>query len=143
MKEYFEGFRTNLDLTFYGTYFLEIADYYGRENADNVGLMRLLYKALTLLLDDSVDNEFVKTIFEMKAIMLEGEFPGIPDDSDLPQGARKAVRYVYDSKPENVFSFSLSGETFEKLKKEVREICNQTFDREFKSLAMIQFTQNQ
>ena len=142
VKEYFEPFRTNLDLTFYGTYFLEIADYYGRENADNIGLMRLLYKALLLLCDPAYDNDFVKTVFEMKAIMLEGEFPEIPEDADLPDGGRKAVSYVYSAKPENAFSFNISDETFEKLKKQTRIICSNTFDREFASLAMIEFAQN-
>ena len=139
VKDYFESFRTNLDLTFYATYFLEIADYYGRENADNIGLMRLLYVALTKLSDESIPNDFVKTVFEMKAIMLEGEFPEISPSADLPESGRKAVTYVYQSKPANSFSFKLSDETFEKLEQQVDIICKNTFEREFNSLAMIQF----
>ena len=139
VKDYFEVFRTNIDLTFYATYFLEIADYYGRENADNLGLMRLLYVALTKLSDDTASNDFVKTVFEMKAIMLEGEFPGLPEGADVPESARQAVRYVYQSKPENAFLFTIADETFEKLEKQVDIICRNTFEREFNSLSMIQF----
>jgi len=139
VKDYFETFRTNLDLTFYGTYFLEIADYYGRENTDNIGLMRLLYMALKQLAETDVSPDFVKTVFEMKAIMLEGEFPGIPEESDLPESGRKAVAYVYQAKPENSFTFKLSDETFKKLEGQVDVICRNTFDREFNSLSMIRF----
>ena len=139
VQNYFEIFRKDLLLNAYGSYFLEIADYYGRENADNVALMRLLYKALLLLEEGKLPHSFIKTVYEMKAIMLDGEFPGIPDEQELPQGAKKAIRYIYDAKPENAFSFQVSDETFEKLQKQVREVCKRTFDREFVSLEMIRF----
>ena len=139
VANYFEVFRKDLLLNAYGSYFLEISDYYGRENADNIGLMRLLYKALLLLEEGKTDSDFVKTVFEMKAVMLDGEFPGIPDEKDLPQGAKKAVRYIYDSKPENAFSFQVSEETFKKLQKETESICKRTFERDFASLEMIRF----
>jgi len=138
VKDYFDGFRKDVTSTFYGTYFLEIADYYGRENADNLGLMRLLYKALTLLLSGERPKDFVKTVFELKAIMLEGEFPEIPSGEDFPEGARKALKYLYQTKPEDAFSFTLSDETFERLKKHARTVCRNTFEKEFLSLAMIE-----
>lgn len=138
VKDYFDGFRKDMTATFYGTYFLEIADYYGRENADNLGLMRLLYKALTLLLNKDRPNDFIRTVFELKAIMLEGEFPQIPSGDDFPEGARKALKYLYQVKPEDAFSFRLSDDTFDRLKKYARVVCRNTFDREFLSLLMIE-----
>ena len=141
VKNHFEGFRKDLGATFYGTYFLEIADYYGRENTDNVRLMRLLYKALLLLLDENVSNDFVKTIYEMKAIMLEGEFPGVGEDEDMPDGGKRAIRFVYESRPEDVFDFKVSDATYEVIKKKVKKVCKDTFDKEFKSLQMIEFTE--
>lgn len=141
VKNYFEGFRKDLNATFYGTYFLEIADYFGHENTDNVRLMRLLYRALTLLLDDSVSNDFVKTVYEMKAVMLEGLFP-IPDENeDFPEGGRRAIRYVYEARAEDAFSFKVSDETFAELKKKTDSVCKNTFDKEFKSLSMIAFAE--
>ena len=141
VQNYFEGFRTDLSSAFYGTYFLEIADYYGRENADNLGLMRLLYKALLLILDESVTNDFVKTVFEIKAIMLEGEFPDLLEEPGFPEGGKSAIRYIYHSRPESVFSFRISDETYKVLKDRVQEICKNTFEREFKSLEMIRFSE--
>ncbi|MBR6094039.1 MAG: DNA repair protein RecO [Lachnospiraceae bacterium] len=139
ISNYFEIFRKDLLLNAYGSYFLEIADYYGRENADNVGLMRLLYRALLLLEEGKTDYDFIKTVFEMKAIMLDGEFPDIPDANELPQGAKKAIRYIYDARPENAFAFQVSDETFIKLSEQAESVCKRTFDKEFASLEMIRF----
>ena len=123
VKNYFEGFRKDLNATFYGTYFLEIADYFGHENTD------------------SVSNDFVKTVYEMKAVMLEGLFP-IPDENeDFPEGGRRAIRYVYEARAEDAFSFKVSDETFAELKKKTDSVCKNTFDKEFKSLSMIAFAE--
>ena len=138
VKNYFDGFMQDIGATFYGTYFLEIADYYARENADNVQLMRLLYQGLTFLLKEEVPNDFIRTVFEMKSIMLEGEFP-FDKLKDLPDGAVRALHYIYETKPEDVFSFKLSEETFEKLRQKADRICRNTFEREFTSLSMIEF----
>lgn len=137
VKDYFDPFMKDLEITFYGTYFLEIADYYGRENADNLGLMRLLYVALQKMTEPDAAKDFIKTVFEIKAIMLEGEFPELPEDADLPAGARRALQYLYETKPEHAFSFSLTPEAFQKLKVLTDDVCRRTFDREFNSLSMI------
>ena len=137
IRNHFDAFRGDLNITFYGTYFLEIADYYARENADNVALMRLLYKALLTIAENPDLKELTKTVFEAKAIMLEGEFPDYMALTELPDSAKKALSYIYSSKPENVFAFTLSDETFGKLKKYVDEVCRNTFEREFTSLALL------
>lgn len=137
VQNYFDRFMTDLTVTFYGTYFLEIADYYGRENTDNVALLRLLYKALTLLGDPDYSSDFVQTVFELKAIMLEGEFP-FDHAEDLPEGGKTALKYIYESKPENVFSFRVGEESFEKLRERARIVRKNTFDKPFKSLDMIE-----
>lgn len=138
VQNYFEEFRNNIDITFYGTYFLEIADYYARENTDNVALMRLLYRALTLIPDENYKKDFVKTVFEAKSIMLEGEFPDYTAESTLSDSAKRALSYIYSSKAENAFAFSLSDETFKKLKEYVERVCKDTFDREFMSLLLLE-----
>ena len=141
VQNYFDRFMTDLDVTFYGTYFLEIADYYGRENTDNVALLRLLYKALTLLCDEEYSRDFVKTVFELKAIMLEGEFP-FDHAEDLPEGGKSALKYIYESRPENVFSFRVGEESFRKLKERAKVVRSNTFDKHFNSLDIIEGMEN-
>ena len=137
VKNHFDVFSKDLSITFYGTYFLEIADYYARENADNVALMRLLYKALAVIEEDPSRKDFVKTVYEAKSVMLEGEFPDYTEEREISDSAKKALSYIYSSKPENVFSFTLLDDTFAKLKIYVERVCKDTFDREFTSLSLL------
>ena len=57
---------------------------------------------------------------------------------DLPEGGKTALKYIYESKPENVFSFRVGEESFEKLRERARIVRKNTFDKPFKSLDMIE-----
>lgn len=42
ISNYFDGFRENLEGAVYGMYFLDVADYYTRENNDEKDMLSLL-----------------------------------------------------------------------------------------------------
>ena len=48
IENYFEGFRQDLEGACYGTFFLEIASFYTRENNEDKELLNLLYISLFL-----------------------------------------------------------------------------------------------
>ena len=50
ITNYFEGLSQDVELSCYGQYFLEIADYYSRENLDGSSMLLLLYQTLRALL---------------------------------------------------------------------------------------------
>ena len=104
---YFEGIRTDFEAFLMGEYFLEIADYYTWENNDDFEMLKLLYQGLRALISPSFPNGLVRGIFEIKAIQVNGEFPGLQEKDTLLPGTRRAVDYILKAPPEKVFSFVL------------------------------------
>ena len=66
ISNYFDSFREDLEGAMYGMYFLEVADYYTRENNDEKEMLKLLYQSLRALSISSIPNELVMYIFEIK-----------------------------------------------------------------------------
>lgn len=62
---------------YYGFYFLEIADYFGREGTDEKDMMNLLYVSLKALLNPGIPNELIRSAFEFRTLVIQGECPEI------------------------------------------------------------------
>ena len=62
---------------YYGMYFCELADYYTRENNDEIDIMKLLYQSLRALTKKSLDRELVRYIYELKIFTCSGEYPEV------------------------------------------------------------------
>jgi len=77
ITEFFEGFRDNLEAAYYGMYFLELSDYYTRENNDEKDVLLLLYFSLKALISGKFPYKLIKSIFEIKILCIEGEYPGL------------------------------------------------------------------
>lgn len=134
---YFEYMREDVEAAYYGMYFLEVADYYTRENNDEIMMLGLLYQSLRALGAASLNKRLVRYIYEIKATVVNGEFPGVRQDKDYSPDARYAVDYIVNSDIEKLYTFTLSDSVL----KEVGEIAEDTFKRivgvKFKSLEML------
>ena len=76
VDNYFEKLRADITAACFGSYFMEILQYVTRENNDETALLMLAYQSLRALESDSFDNRLVRAVFEIKTVMLEGEYPG-------------------------------------------------------------------
>ncbi len=138
IDNYFEELRDDFIGAYIGIYFMEIADYYGRENNDDKELLKLLYQALRALIHPSYDNRLVRAIFEIKAITVNGEFPGLFPDIDAESTCAYAIFYIVQSPVEKLFRFTVTEEVLLQLTGCAARYSARCMDKKFKSLEIIE-----
>lgn len=138
IDNYFESMRTDFLGAMYGMYFLEIADYYARENNDDVELLKLLYQSLRAIGVEKIPNELVRYIYEIKAIVVNGEFPGVLSDKELLVDTRYTIEYIVETKIEKLYTFVVSEEVLKQLAYCAKEYRSKCIGRHFKSLEILE-----
>lgn len=136
ITNYFEELSMDVEGTCYGSYFLELADYYARENMDETGLLKLLYQSIRALLKPALKNELVQRIFELKAMVLNGEYTESPP-RPVSDSANYAWEYVIASPAEHLYTFVLTDPVFEEFSRCVEINKKRYVDREFHSLGIL------
>lgn len=137
ISNYFEGLREDYEGAYYGMYFLEIMDYYTRENNDEKEMLKLLYQSLRALMHESLNNALVRYIFEMKAMVLNGEFPGMPAEGEWEDSTKYAVSYIMNSGIEKLYTFTVTPSVLKQMKKIADDYRRRFIDRTFKSLEIV------
>ncbi len=137
VKNYFEELRTDYVGAYYGMYFVEVMDYFTRENNDERDMLKLLYQSMRALCAPALPNPLVKCIFELKAIVVNGEFPGIPQDRVLEESTIYALHYIAESSIEKLYTFNVTDRVLGELQEIAQEYMSRFTDREFKSLEIL------
>ncbi len=138
IRNYFEGLRENYQAAFYGMYFLEVMDYYTRENNDEKMMLNLLYQSLKALIHPALENQLIRYIFEIKALALNGEYPGLPEERSWEEATRYTMGFIVGSGIEKLYSFTVSPSVLSQLR-EISDIYRKTYiDRTFKSLELLE-----
>lgn len=75
ISNYFETLRSDVEGAYYGFYFLDLANYYGREANDETALLKLLYQTMRALVNPKLPNLLIRYIYELKVITINGEGP--------------------------------------------------------------------
>ncbi|MDO5416836.1 MAG: DNA repair protein RecO [Lachnospiraceae bacterium] len=134
---YFEEIASDMEAACYGSYFLEMADYYSRENLEGTELLKLVYQSLRALLKPAIPNPLVRRIFELKAMVIGGEYtehPGRP----VSDSANYAWEYVVFSPVESLYRFTLTDEVFRQFSRCVEEQVQRCIDKRFHSLDVLE-----
>lgn len=135
VREYFMELANEQPGIYYGFYFLEFADYYGREGTDEAQMLNLLYVSLKALLSRRFDNRLIRRVFEMKALMINGEYaPGI---QEMSPSALYTCQYVAEVSMDKLYTFTLKPEVLRELEDMMERYLPRVIDRKFKSLAIL------
>ena len=62
---------------YYGYYFLELADYFGREGTDEKEMINLLYLSVKALLNPHIEDRLVRCVFELRTMAEQGLMPQV------------------------------------------------------------------
>lgn len=137
IQNYFEELMSDYIGAYYGMYFAEVADYYTRENNDEREMLKLMYQSLRALCAPALPNPLVKCIFELKAIVVNGEFPGVPRNRELLESTIYALNYIEESPIEKLYTFNVTEQVLAELTGVADEYRRYFMDRQFKSLEIL------
>lgn len=173
IANYFRELAADLDAVSYGFYFLEMAAYYTQENMDGTDFLNLLYVSLKALLKPAVGNCLVRRIYELRVLVLSGEYPqvfsctkcGRNDELyyfsmkrhgvlcagclkgeyalPLDESTLYALQYIISVPLQRLYTFTLSTEVFARLEEIVSGYIRQNQDHIFKSEEMLLSKQEQ
>ena len=138
MDNYFEKLRADITAACFGSYFMEILQYVTRENNDETALLMLAYQSLRALESDSFDNRLVRAVFEIKAVMLEGEYPGPRRAVQYSDSALYALDYIFRTPPAKIYTFGVKPEVLAELESYAKWLCARTWDHRFRSLEILE-----
>ena len=86
---------------YYAYYFMEVADYFGREGNDEKEMMNLLYVSLKALTDRKLDPRLVRCLYELRVMAEQGMTPRLWDCG----GCQRKIQV----EPDLFFSLQASG----------------------------------
>ncbi len=168
ISNYFTRLAQDLEGAYYGFYFMEMAEYYARENSDAVHMLKLLYQSLRALESKRLDNRLVRRIFELKMMVANGEYPnvfsclkcgkgdnlryfhiktggtlcescGSPLDSRyLDESTLYTLQFIITTKVEKLYTFTVSTQVLKALEELMDEYMAFYIDREFHALKVLE-----
>ena len=136
ISNYFPFFRTHITEALYASYMIEVMGYITRENNDEAQLLLLLYQSLRALESEHYDNRLVRSIFELKTVVIEGEYA--PEQGKLPEAARYALEHIVSAPVSKLYTFALEEEARKALEAAADRAMWRAFHHEFAALAVIQ-----
>lgn len=137
VSHYFEELRTDYIGAYYGMYFLEVADYYTRENNDEREMLKLLYQSIRALSHPAIPNALVRCVYELKAIQINGEYPGVPP-GEWKESTLYALRFIETTEAGKLYTFAVTEEVLDELRKIAESYRRRFMDRQFKSLEILE-----
>ena len=136
IDNYFEEITEDVERTCYGSYFLELADYYARDYLSDPEMISLLYLTLTALCRPALPDPLVRRVYELRLMAIGGVYDAEPR-LPVSETCRYAWNYILTTPLEKLYTFVLSDEVFRELAGAVDEMMERYIDRPMHSLEIL------
>lgn len=136
IANYFDELSADMECACYGSYFLEMADYFSQENMDATEMLKLLYQSLRALLRPAIPNRLVRRVFELKAMVINGEYTEEPPRASS-ESCTYAWEYVVCSSVESLYKFVLKDDVMREFEMAVESSRRSYVHHDFKSLEIL------
>jgi len=136
IRDYFTELAMEQPGVYYGYYFLDFADYYGRESVDSKETLNLLYLSLKAILRPEVDNRLIRRIFEIRIMTINGEYA--LDGQNVGPEARYVIDYIMHAKLTKLYTFTVTPEVQKELDVCTQKHMERVLDRPLKSLKILE-----
>ena len=131
IREYFTELACEQPGVYYGYYFLDFADYYGREGIDGTDMLNLLYLTMKAILNRHLDNRLIRRIFEIRMMTINGEYAA--DAAHLSRSALYVVHYCMTEPLTKLYTFEVKPEILEELERVLTRQVDRILDRPLRS----------
>lgn len=137
ISNYFDELSADMEAACYGSYFLESACYFAQENLDGTDLLKLLYLSMRALVKPAFPNRLVRRIFELKSMVINGEYTERPP-YPVSDSCNYAWEYVVCSPAESLYKFALKDEVLREFETAVERSRRYFVHHEFRSLEILE-----
>ncbi|MCR5452411.1 MAG: DNA repair protein RecO [Lachnospiraceae bacterium] len=77
IRGHFSEITDDIDALWYGSYFLEVAEYFALEGADETDRLNLLYVTLHALSKKQLSPQLIRWVYELRSWAVNGEYPNV------------------------------------------------------------------
>ena len=152
---YFDNLRGDVEGTYYGMYFCELAGYLTREGIEEAGQMKLLYLSLLALTKEQFSRRLIRCVYGLRAIAISGEAMkadgryysgknyGLAAECcagavEVSETTLYTVQFIERTPLKQLYTFAVSDEVLEELERITRDYMSRRTDRTFKTLEVLE-----
>lgn len=146
VRNYFREIAGDYTMTCYGSYFLELADYYCAERMDAKDHLNLLYVTMLAMLHKKTDIRLIRRVFELRMLYLNGTCPDFFTEGAIERpfhmnpgpAARYTLQYIVSAPLARLYAFELKPEVFDEVDALIRRLSALYVDRPLQTASFLE-----
>ena len=137
LQTFFEKLRNDMEATCYASYFAEFLQYVTRENNDESALLLLAYQSFRALESERIPKRLVRTVLEIRATAIEGEFLPPSQEHGFSASALQAVEHIVSSPIRTLYTFAVKDSVLVELEHIAEVSVKRSLNHHFESLDIL------